>query len=119
MFVLARELLGIGRRVRVGCAIGIPFQGDRRNADHRELGEPLLQSIVFGLTFRQSKPPAVIVDRDRDVIRVVECRSAAIEGGIVEIPLRRSKLPDQLGEVAPVFLVAGAASPRCEVVGPE
>jgi hypothetical protein len=40
----------------VRCTIGIPFQGDRRDADHRERGEPLLQIMIFGLAFRQSEP---------------------------------------------------------------
>jgi hypothetical protein len=41
------------------------------------------------------------------VIRIVERRRAAIERGVVEIPFRRGELPDQLGKVAPVFVVAG------------
>ena len=52
----------------------------------------------------------------RDVIRVVEGRRAALERGVVEVPLRRGELPDELGEVAPVLVVAGPAALGGEVV---
>ena len=54
-------------------------------------GKPLFQVVVFRLAFRQAEPPAIIVDHDGDVIRIVEGRRAAIERGVVEIPLRRSE----------------------------
>ena len=73
-------------------------------------GEPLFQIVIFRLAFGQAEPPAVIVDHDGDVIRVVEGRRAAIERGIVEVPLRRSELPDQLRKIVPVFVVAGPAA---------
>jgi hypothetical protein len=44
------------------------------------------------------------------MVRVVEGRGAAIERRIVEIPLRGGDLPDQLCEVAPVLVLAGAAA---------
>jgi hypothetical protein len=50
------------------------------------------------------------VNDNGDVIRIVECRSAALESGMVEVPFRRSELPDQFGEIAPVFVVAVAAT---------
>ena len=68
------------------------------------------RSSYFGSPSRQAEPPAVIVDHDGDVIRIVESRRAAIERGVVEVPLRRSELPDQLRKVVPVFVVAGAAA---------
>jgi hypothetical protein len=52
------------------------------------------------------------VDHDVDVIRVVERRRGAIEDGIIEVPLRRGELPDQLVELARVLAVAEPASPR-------
>jgi hypothetical protein len=36
------------------------------------------------------------MDHDRDMIRIVESFRAAIEGGIIEMPFRRSEPPDQL-----------------------
>ena len=54
-------------------------------------GKPLFQIVVFRLAFSQAEPPAVIVDHDGDVIRIVEGRRAAIERGVVEVPLRRSE----------------------------
>src|SRR5262249_43478580 len=45
-----------------------------------------------------------------DVVRVVEGGCAAVERGIVELPLRRGELPDQPVEVAPVLLVAELAA---------
>jgi hypothetical protein len=50
------------------------------------------------------------MDHDRDMVRVVERGRAAIEGGIVELPLRRSELSDQSVEVMPVLLVADPAA---------
>src|SRR5262249_40994941 len=59
--------------------------------------------------------PAIVMDDDVDVIRVIESRRAAIEGGVVEPPFRRSELPDQLRKLAPVFFVAGTAALRGEI----
>ena len=53
---------------------------------------------------------------DRDMIRVVERRRAAIEGGVIEVPFRRRELPDELRKVAPVFLIADAAALGGEIV---
>ena len=50
--------------------IGITFKGDCRHCDDRALGEPLFQIVVTRLAFSQAKPPAVIVDRDCEMIRV-------------------------------------------------
>src|SRR5262245_23432268 len=99
MLVFTGEFPGVGAWLRMWRAIGVTFQGDGRRADHRGGGEPLLQLVVFPLAVGQAEPPAVIMDHDVDMIRVVEGRRAAIEGGIVELPLRRGDLPDEPGEV--------------------
>ncbi len=78
-------------------------------------GEPLFQIVVFRLAFGEAEPPAVIVDRDRDVIGVIEGCGAAIESGVVEIPFRRGDLPNEFGKIVPVFFVAGPASLGGEV----
>jgi hypothetical protein len=59
--------------------------------------------------------PAVVVDDDGDVIRVVEGGCAAVQRGVVEAPLRRRLLPDQLGEIAPIFFVTRTAAIGREV----
>jgi hypothetical protein len=47
------------------------------------------------LTFRQTDSPAVIMDDDGDMVRVIEGCGAALERRIIEAPFRRSKLPDE------------------------
>jgi hypothetical protein len=56
------------------------------------------------------------MNRNGDLIRVAERSRAALECGIVEIPLRRRELPDQLGKIAGIFVVAGPAAFRGEIV---
>jgi hypothetical protein len=50
------------------------------------------------------------MNHDADMIRIVEGRRGTIERGLIEVPLRRCELPDELGKVAPVFLVASPAA---------
>jgi hypothetical protein len=104
--VFAHEFLAIGIAVPVWCSIGIAFKGDRRHGHDRTFGKPLFQNIIFRLAFGQVKPPAVIVNRDGNVVRVVERCRGAIERGIIELLPRRSDLPNQLREIAPLFVVA-------------
>jgi hypothetical protein len=66
--------------------------------------------IVFRLAFSKSEPPAVIVDCNRDVIRIVEGGGAAVEGDVIEVPFGRSELPDQLRKIVAVFFIAGPAT---------
>src|SRR5207253_1134752 len=94
-----------------------------RYGDVRTFGEPLFQLVVLWVALSQSEPPAIIMDHDADMIRIVEGRCAALEGGIVEVPFWRSDLPNELRKVVPVFIVAGAAAfggkiilvPPCEL----
>ena len=69
--VPARELLGVGEG-RDGRAVGIAFQRDRGHIDRRRDGEPLLQFVVLRLALGQAQAPAVVVDHDGDVVRIVE-----------------------------------------------
>jgi hypothetical protein len=110
VFIAAREFPDIGTDVRVKCPIGIVFQGNRGHGDVRKFGEPLFQLIVLRLAFSQSEPIAIKMDHDADMIRVVEGRGAALEGGLVEVPFGRGELPDEPGKVVPVLLVAGPAA---------
>src|SRR5580692_102876 len=56
------------------------------------------------------------MDYNGDMIRIVEGRCGAIERGIVEIPFWRSELPNELGKIATVFVVAGSAVFRGKIV---
>src|SRR5277367_6688597 len=46
MRVFARELLGVGTRVRVSRAIGVGFESDRGHGDGRTFGEPVFQVVI-------------------------------------------------------------------------
>jgi len=50
------------------------------------------------------------VDRDADVIRIVEGCGASIERRVVELPLRRGELPDELCKVVPVLVISQTAA---------
>ena len=114
--ISAREFHGIGTGVRVWRTIGIPLEGNCGNGDHRPFGKPLLEVVKSRLAFGQTKPPAIVVDDDADMVRVVESRHAAIEGGFVEGPLRRRELPDELRKIARMPRIAGPAAFGGEIV---
>src|SRR5262245_4975670 len=107
MCILARELLGIGTGVRVWRTIGITLHGDSGHGDYGSLGQPLFKIVILRFTFSQPDPPAVIMDHDVDMIRIIEGRGAAIECCIIEVPFRRSEPPDKLVELVPVFFISG------------
>src|SRR5208337_4368265 len=96
--------------------VGVAFQRDRRHAYDRRFGEPLLQIVVFRLALSQPEPPAVIMDHDADMVRIVERCRTAVERRVIELPSRRSDLPDELGKIVPVFVVALPSAFRGEVV---
>jgi len=66
-------------------AIGITFKGDGRHRNGREFGKPFFRVVIFGVTSGESESPAIVMNHDCDMIRVVEGSSAAIERGIVEV----------------------------------
>jgi hypothetical protein len=96
--IIARELFGVRVRRRVGCSIGITFEGNGGHADDRGFEKFVFQIVVFRLALRQPQPPAIVMDRDRDVVRVIEGGCAAIKCGVIKVPFRGSKLPDKLRE---------------------
>src|SRR5512133_2119773 len=100
----------------MGRTVGVALEGDRRHGDDRGFGEPILQLGVLGFALGQAQTPAVVVDDDVDVIRVLKRRRAAIKGGIVEAPRWRSRAPNQLRKVTPVPAVTGPAAVGGEVV---
>src|SRR5918995_1908562 len=115
VLVLAGKPLCIGTGIGVRSAIRIALECNGRHLNGGEFGEPLFELVVLRLALSESEPPTVVMDDDADVIRVVEGRRAAIERGVIEVPLRRGELPDELREIAPVFVVTVAATFRGEV----
>ena len=90
-------------------AVRIALHRDGGHTDDRAQGELLLEIVIFRFALGEAQPPAVVVDHDVDMIRVVERPGGAIEGGIVEVPLRRRELPNKLGKVC---LLYTSPSPR-------
>src|SRR5437763_21731 len=113
--IFARKFPGIGTGVQMRRTVGITFEGDGGHGDDRGLGKPLVEIGILRLAFNQCEAPSIIMDHDADMIRIVERRRTAIERRIIEIPLRRSKLPAELREVVPVFVVAFPAAFGCEI----
>src|SRR6187402_416361 len=87
MLVWPGEFPGICAGVRMRRTIGITFESDGGNSNDRTFGQTLFQRVVFRLTFRQTEPPAVIVNDDADMIGIVEGLGGARERGLVEVPL--------------------------------
>ena len=98
------------------CAVGIALERNGGNTDGRSRRESLSQIVVLGLALGEAEPPAVIVNDDGDVVRIIQSCRAAVKRGIVEVPIRRSDLPNELRELAPIFVVAIAAALRGKIV---
>src|SRR5262245_916673 len=90
MLVSARELLDVCTRIRTWRPVRIALKRDGGHGNDREFGKPLFDLVVFRFALSQGEPPAIVMDHDVDVIRVLEGRSATIERGIIEVPLGRS-----------------------------
>ena len=60
------------------CSVGFTFQGDCGHVNYRGLGESPFQIVISRLAFGQSEAPAIIMDHDAHMIRVVEGRCTAI-----------------------------------------
>src|SRR5260370_34033061 len=96
--------------------MAISLKSNAGSCDVRTFSEPLFQLVIFRLAFSQSEPPAIIMDHDADMIRIVEGRCAAIERGIVEVPFWRSDLPNELSKVVPGCIVANPAAFRGKII---
>jgi hypothetical protein len=88
VLVLAEEFVAIRRRHRMRRTVGIAFKGDRGHGDDRSRAQLRFQIIVSLIAGRQADPLAIVVDHDRDVIRIVEGLGGALERCIVEMPFR-------------------------------
>src|SRR5260221_13512181 len=114
MLVLAREFPGIETWVQMGRAIGIAFKCDGGHGDDRTCCKTLVQISIFRLAFCQAKAPAIVVDHDINVIRLVECGGTTVERRIIEFPQRGCKLPNELRKVVARFAVTCPAGPSGE-----
>ena len=74
MLILATEFLGVGARLGMRRTVRVALERDGRNLDDRKSGELLFQIVVFRFTFRDAKPPAIVMDRNGDMIRIVQRR---------------------------------------------
>src|SRR5690349_14913195 len=83
MLIAAREHLRVGAGVRMRRAVGVAFEGDRRDADRWSPCKPLLQFIVFRFPLSQPQPPSIVVDHHVDMVRIDEGCGAALESSIV------------------------------------
>ena len=72
VLILAREFSGIGAGVRMWRAIDITLEGDGGYADYRRLSQPRFEIVIGRLALSQSEAPAIVVDDNRNVIRVIE-----------------------------------------------
>ena len=84
----AKNLPWLRGRLRRVYTVGLALQGDSR---HRDLGlrrQTLLDGFHCRVAGRKAVTMAIGLDRHRDEIRVVERACAALEGGIVERPMR-------------------------------
>src|SRR5438270_701970 len=61
---------------------------------------------ILSLALSNGYSPAVVVDHDRDVIGIIERPGSTLERLVIELPLRRRRLPNQLREITAILLVA-------------
>jgi len=106
MFVFAGKFLRVGTRRGMRRSIGVTFERNGRDRDNGIDRQPLFQIGISCFAFGEALAPAIIVDGDGNMVRVFEGLCAALEGGVIEVPFRRSLLPDKLGKIVPVLVVA-------------
>ena len=114
--ILTREFFGVGTGIRMRRTIGITFKSNRWDGYNRACRKSSFEVIIFPFTFSEAKTPAVIVNHDGNVIRILKSSRAAIKGRIIEVPFRRSELPDELRKIVPILFVARAAALGSEVI---
>src|SRR5579863_1361662 len=115
VFVLAREFFAIGCVDGMRRTVRVPFHCDCRHCNHRTRGQSLLQFVVLRLALRQADSPAVIMNHNVHVVRILKRCSGTIQGAIVEVPPRRSELPNELRKVASILVVTRTPAVRREI----
>lgn len=115
MFVWARKPLGVRCRLRMRRAVRVALESDGGHVNDGSARQPRFQVVESRLSLGQAEPPAVIVDHDIDMVRVVECGGTSVERRGAEIPFGGGGLPDQSGKVLAIFVVPGPAPVRGEV----
>src|SRR5512140_2613041 len=89
------------------CTVGIALKRDSGHVDDGGLCEPFFQIVILRFAFSYAEAPTIVVDDDGDVVRVVECRGAALKRRIVKVPFRRRELPNEFRKVATIFVITG------------
>ena len=115
VLIFPGKFSGIGRRCRMWSSVVTALDGDGRHRYIRQRGELLFIGVIFLLPLLQPQTPAVITERDGNVVRIIEGFGAGIEGGIAECPVRRSLGPDQTGKIVRIFSIAFSTARRGEV----
>ena len=112
--VLAHELLGIGRGLRVRGSIGIALKGDCRHTDDWARGELGLQIVILCLAWSSGRVASGNYGRqcshDPDFL---ERLRTSIESVIIEVPFGRGELPNQFCKIMPIFLITGTTAFGC------
>jgi hypothetical protein len=76
-------------------AISVTLHCDGGHADDGLLGKPFLKLVISRLALDETEPPAVTVDHNRDMVRIVESLRTTIEGGVIgQRPRRRRTTQD-------------------------
>ncbi|GHK01732.1 hypothetical protein SY2F82_35290 [Streptomyces sp. Y2F8-2] len=87
--VRSGELAAVGRAVvRRGEGGQRTVERDGGHVDGWTFGKPRLEVLVARVARCEPEPPAVIVDDDVNVVRVVERLGGAVEDGVAEVPGR-------------------------------
>src|SRR6187402_1208946 len=74
MGIFTRKFAGICLPVGIG-AVKVTADGDGGHRDDRAFTELVLQYIILRIAFRQAETPAVIMDHDGRMVRIIECCS--------------------------------------------
>ncbi len=68
--------------------VGVTLHRDGGHADDRGPRKTIFKVVVFRFALGQTKPPAIVMNNDRDMIGIVESLCTAFEGFVPEMPLR-------------------------------
>src|SRR5689334_9196225 len=114
--IFAGDFFRVRRALSMRRLVVVAFERESGVVCLVTLRQPFFELVIFRLALGERESPAIVVDGDRDMIGIVERRRAAVERRIVEFPFRRGGLPDELREVARIFLIAFAAPLGGEII---